>query len=71
MTWLEQNRPYDRWLRRFLEHVSEASSNQDKELLQFLMDLPEIPLDEIHRLETMALNADQCVPHAWAANDRR
>ncbi|BGO96476.1 hypothetical protein NBRC10513v2_003408 [Rhodotorula toruloides] len=54
-----ENRPYDRWLRLFLEHVSAASSNKDKELLQFLMDLPEIPVDEIHRLETMALNADQ------------
>ncbi|BGO91177.1 hypothetical protein NBRC10512_005729 [Rhodotorula toruloides] len=54
-----ENRPYDRWLRLFLEHISAASSNKDKELLQFLMDLPEIPVDEIHRLETMALNADQ------------
>ncbi|BGP47764.1 hypothetical protein JCM10450v2_003629 [Rhodotorula kratochvilovae] len=54
-----ENRPYDRWLRRFLEHVGVASSNKDRELLQFLMDLPEIPVDEIYRLEGMAVNADQ------------
>ena len=57
-----QNRPYDHWLRKFLEHVGVASSNKDRELLQFLMDLPEIPVDEIYRLEGMAVNADQCVP---------
>ncbi|GAA6055098.1 hypothetical protein JCM3770_001798 [Rhodotorula araucariae] len=54
-----ENRPYDRWLRRFLDHVGVASSNKDRELLQFLMDLPEIPVDEIYRLEGMAVNADQ------------
>ncbi|GAA5855379.1 hypothetical protein JCM8547_009056 [Rhodosporidiobolus lusitaniae] len=54
-----ENRPYDRWLRRFLEHVSKASKNQDKELLQFMMDLPELPLAEISRLEDMCLNVDQ------------
>ncbi|GAA5991312.1 hypothetical protein JCM11641_002820 [Rhodosporidiobolus odoratus] len=54
-----ENRPYDRWLRRFLEHVSAASRNQDKELLQFMMDLPELPPAEIRRLEEMCLNADQ------------
>ncbi|GAA5909818.1 hypothetical protein JCM6882_002685 [Rhodosporidiobolus microsporus] len=54
-----ENRPYDRWLRRFLEHVSVASKNQDKELLQFMMDLPELPVAEISRLEDMCLNADQ------------
>ncbi|GAA5903829.1 hypothetical protein JCM8208_006591 [Rhodotorula glutinis] len=54
-----ENRPYDHWLRKFLEHVGVASSNKDRELLQFLMDLPEIPVDEIYRLEGMAVNADQ------------
>ncbi|GAA5942275.1 hypothetical protein JCM10213_004118 [Rhodosporidiobolus nylandii] len=54
-----ENRPYDRWLRRFLEHVSAASKNQDKELLQFMMDLPELPAAEISRLEDMCLNIDQ------------
>ncbi|GAA6021094.1 hypothetical protein JCM10207_003361 [Rhodosporidiobolus poonsookiae] len=52
-------RPYDRLLRKFLEHVSKSSKNQDKELLQFMMDLPEIPADEIIRLEAMCLNANQ------------
>lgn len=56
-----QDRPYDRWLRRFLEHISVASSDKDKQLLQFLMDLPEIPKEEIYRLESMATNADQYV----------
>jgi hypothetical protein len=55
-----QNRPYDRWLRRFLEHVSQTSKNQDKELLQFMMDLPELPIAEISRLEDMCLNSEQC-----------
>ncbi|GJN89003.1 hypothetical protein Rhopal_001974-T1 [Rhodotorula paludigena] len=54
-----ENRPYDRWLQRFLEHINVASSSKDKELLQFMMDLPEIPPDEIYRLEGMALKADQ------------
>ncbi|GAA5853597.1 hypothetical protein JCM9279_005069 [Rhodotorula babjevae] len=54
-----ENRPYDHWLRKFLEHVGVASSNKDRGLLQFLMDLPEIPVDEIYRLEGMAVNADQ------------
>ncbi|CEQ40286.1 SPOSA6832_01874, partial [Sporobolomyces salmonicolor] len=54
-----QNRPYDRWLRRLLEHVCTHSSNADKALYQFMMDLPEIPADEMSRLESMCLNPDQ------------
>ncbi|GAA5990965.1 hypothetical protein JCM10908_000101 [Rhodotorula pacifica] len=55
----QEDRPYDRLLRRFLEHISQVSSDKDKQLLQFLMDLPEIPRDEIYRLEAMATNIDQ------------
>ncbi|GAA6041092.1 hypothetical protein JCM8097_004714 [Rhodosporidiobolus ruineniae] len=54
-----ENRPYDHWLRLFLSHISRASTNADKELLQFMMDLPELPSAEIVRLEEMCLNADQ------------
>jgi symplekin len=46
-------------LRDFLEHISHVSSDKDKQLLQFLMDLPEIPRDEIYRLEAMATNTAQ------------
>ncbi|GAA5964456.1 hypothetical protein JCM8115_006320 [Rhodotorula mucilaginosa] len=56
---VETDRPYDRLLRDFLEHISHVSSDKDKQLLQFLMDLPEIPRDEIYRLEAMATNTAQ------------
>lgn len=56
---VETDRPYDRLLRDFLEHVSHVSSDKDKQLLQLLMDLPEIPRDEIYRLEAMATNTAQ------------
>ncbi|GAA5879509.1 hypothetical protein JCM3774_002703 [Rhodotorula dairenensis] len=56
---VQTNRPYDRLLRDFLEHFSQISSDKDKQLLQFLMDLPEIPREEIYRLEAMATNTAQ------------
>jgi len=54
-----QNRPYDHYLRRFLSHICETSSNQDTALFQFMIDLPEIPVSELERLEGMCLNIDQ------------
>jgi symplekin len=56
-----QSRPYDRWLRRLLEHICSFSSNKDKAFSQFMVDLPEVPSDEIVRLGEMCLNPDQCV----------
>ncbi|GAA5993793.1 hypothetical protein JCM5350_007671 [Sporobolomyces pararoseus] len=53
------NRPYDHYLGRFLSHICETSSNQDTALFQFMIDLPEIPVPELERLEGMCLNADQ------------
>ncbi|GAA6019541.1 hypothetical protein JCM11491_001331 [Sporobolomyces phaffii] len=53
------DRPYDSYLRRFLAHICETSSNQDTALFQFMIDLPEIPVAELERLEGMCLNADQ------------
>ncbi|GAA5843863.1 hypothetical protein JCM5353_007394 [Sporobolomyces roseus] len=53
------NRPYDHYLRRFLSHICETSSNQDTALFQFMIDLPEIPVSELERLEGMCLNIDQ------------
>ncbi|GAA5904392.1 RNA-processing protein PTA1 [Sporobolomyces salmoneus] len=53
------NRPYDVYLGRFLSHICEISSNQDTALFQFMIDLPEIPVPELERLERMCLNADQ------------
>lgn len=54
-----QDRPYDRWLRRLLEHICNFSSNKDKAFSQFMIDLPEIPSEEIRRLCDMCLNPDQ------------
>lgn len=53
------DRPYDRWLRRLLEHIITFSSNKDKAFTQFMIDLPEIPREEIARLGEMCLNPDQ------------
>ncbi|ORY92427.1 Symplekin tight junction protein C terminal-domain-containing protein [Leucosporidium creatinivorum] len=55
----DQDRPYDRWLRRLLEHICNFSSNKDKAFSQFMIDLPEIPSEEIGRLCDMCLNPDQ------------
>lgn len=55
------SRPYDRWLRRLLEHILEFSSNKDKSFSQFMVDLPEVPSDEISRLGEMCTNPDQSV----------
>lgn len=54
-----QSRPYDRWLRRILEHMLAYSSNKDRSFSQFIVDLPEIPLDEIVRLGEMCLKPEQ------------
>lgn len=54
-----QNRPYDEYLGRFLSHICQTSSNQDTALFQFMIDLPEIPVTELKRLEGMCLNIDQ------------
>lgn len=54
-------RPYDRWLRRLLEHILEFSSNKDKSFSQFMVDLPEVPSEEIVRLGEMCTNPDQSV----------
>ncbi|GAA5940115.1 RNA-processing protein PTA1 [Sporobolomyces koalae] len=53
------DRPYDHYLRRFLSHICATSSNQDTALFQFMIDLPEIPVGELERLEGMCINADQ------------
>lgn len=52
-------RPYDRWLRLLLEHILAHSSNKDRSFATFIVDLPEIPADEISRLGSMCTNPAQ------------
>lgn len=56
-----QDRPYDRWLRLLLSHITEHSSNKDKFFSQFVIDLPVIPSEEVERLGVMCMNPEQCV----------
>lgn len=55
----EKERPYDRWLRRLLEHILSYSSNKDKAFSQFMVDLPEIPVGEVARLGELCKNPEQ------------
>lgn len=61
LTWnlVSQSRPYDRWLRRLLQHILDFSSNKDKSFPQLIVDLPELPAEEISRLGEMCINPEQ------------
>ncbi|KAH8929649.1 hypothetical protein BT69DRAFT_1256010 [Atractiella rhizophila] len=50
---------YFYWLTELLDQIREKSSNQDKEFMRFLSDLPEIPNEQIKRLVDMCTNCDQ------------
>lgn len=54
-----QERPYDRWLRKLLGHIASFSTNKDRSFPQFIIELPEIPDEEIIRLGEMCTNPDQ------------
>ncbi|KAK4701540.1 symplekin, partial [Phenoliferia sp. Uapishka_3] len=56
---IAEGRPYDRWLRRLLEHILQHSSNKDKAFTQFIVDLPTIPNEEISRFGAMCTNPEQ------------
>lgn len=56
---VQDDRPYDRWLRKLLEHISDHSTNRDNTFSQFIVDLPEVPTDEFGRLCDMCLKATQ------------
>ena len=66
----QQERPYDRWLRRLLEHILSYSSNKDKAFSQFMVDLPEIPVEEVVRLGEMCKNPEQSVQELLVARRR-
>ncbi|KAM0748127.1 hypothetical protein T439DRAFT_74720 [Meredithblackwellia eburnea MCA 4105] len=64
--WVDDNkakeaaeRPYDRWLRKLLEHILEHSSNKDRAFTQFIVDLPSIPSEEVAKFGIMCTNPEQ------------
>ncbi|KAM0787454.1 hypothetical protein ACM66B_003533 [Microbotryomycetes sp. NB124-2] len=50
---------YDRWLKKILDHLSMHTTNKDKALTQFIVDLPKLPLEEVERIRDMCLKANQ------------
>ncbi|KAK4053378.1 hypothetical protein OIV83_001542 [Microbotryomycetes sp. JL201] len=50
---------YDRWLKRILDHLSLHTTNKDKALTQFMVDLPQLPLEEVERIRDMCLKPNQ------------
>ena len=54
-----QDRAYDRLLEKLLDQLFSHSSNKDKALTQFIVDLPELPAGEIERIRDMCLRPSQ------------
>ncbi|SCZ93130.1 BZ3500_MvSof-1268-A1-R1_Chr6-2g08480 [Microbotryum saponariae] len=54
-----KERTYDIWLRKLLAHIMSKSSNRDRGFTQFVIDLPDLPVDEVEKLGQMCMKKEQ------------
>ncbi|KAK4048377.1 hypothetical protein OIO90_005847 [Microbotryomycetes sp. JL221] len=54
-----KDQAYDRWLKAIMDHLTLHTTNKDKALTQFVVDLPELSLAEVERIKDMCLKPNQ------------
>ncbi|KDE05162.1 hypothetical protein MVLG_04407 [Microbotryum lychnidis-dioicae p1A1 Lamole] len=54
-----KDRTYDIWLRKISTHIMSKSSNRDRGFTQFVIDLPDLPVDEVEKLGQMCMKKEQ------------
>ncbi|SCV67819.1 BQ2448_5430 [Microbotryum intermedium] len=55
----KKERTYDIWLRKLLAHIMSKSLNRDRSFTQFVIDLPDLPVDEVEKLGQMCMRREQ------------